>query len=68
MEVDLVINTPTKGKDAEREGFMIRRAAIEKNIGVITVLDTIKTLIEVTKRYNSDFDIENLKIYNMGKN
>lgn len=67
MEVDLVINTPTKGKDVEREGFMIRRAAIEKNIGVITVLDTIKTLIEVTKKYNSDFEIDNMNIYNMGK-
>ena len=67
MEVDLVINTPTKGKDALREGFMIRRAAIEKNISVITVLDTIKALIEVTKRYNSDLDIENMNIYNMGK-
>lgn len=66
MEVDLVINTPTKGKDALREGFMIRRAAIEKNIGVITVLDTIKVLIEVTKRYHSELDIEDMNIYNMG--
>ena len=66
-EVDLVINTPTKGKDALREGFMIRRAAIEKNIGVITVLDTIKVLIEVSKRYRSDLDIKNMNIYNMGK-
>lgn len=66
MEVDLVINTPTKGKDALREGFMIRRAAIEKNIGVITVLDTIKVLIEVTKRYHSELGIEDMNIYNMG--
>jgi carbamoyl-phosphate synthase large subunit len=67
MEVDLVINTPTKGKDALREGFMIRRAAVEKNIAVFTVLDTIKTLIEVTKRYQSDLEIKDMKIYNMGK-
>lgn len=67
MEVDLVINTPTKGKDVLREGFMIRRAAIEKNISVITVLDTIKTLIEVTKSYNAENDISKLDIYNMGK-
>ena len=66
MEVDLVINTPTKGKDAEREGFMIRRAAIEKNIAVFTVLDTIKVLIEVTKRFQSDKDISKINIYNMG--
>lgn len=66
MKVYLVINTPTKGKDAQREGFIIRRAAIEKNIGVITVLDTAKAMIEVTKRYNSDMAVRNINIYNVG--
>jgi carbamoyl-phosphate synthase large subunit len=66
MEVDLVINTPTKGKDFSREGFMIRRAAIEKNIGVITVLDTVKAMIEVTKMYGLDMIETNMNIYNMG--
>ena len=65
-EIDLVINTPTKGKDSSREGFIIRRAAIEKNIGVITVLDTAKAMIEAAKRYNSDLAEENMNIYNMG--
>jgi carbamoyl-phosphate synthase large subunit len=67
MEVDLVINTPTKGKDATREGFILRRAAIEKNIEVITVLDTVKALIAATKRYHTDFAERNMNIYNMGK-
>ncbi len=62
--VDIVINTPTKGKDSQRDGFIIRRAAIEKNIGVITVLDTIKALVEATKRYNA---AEAVKVYNIGK-
>ncbi|MGE5630770.1 MAG: carbamoyl-phosphate synthase large subunit [Caulobacteraceae bacterium] len=66
MKVDLVINTPTKGKDSQREGFIMRRAAIEKNIGVITVLDTAKAMIEVTKRYNSDTAVRNTNIYNVG--
>lgn len=66
MEIDLVINTPTKGKDSRREGFMIRRAAIEKNVTLITVLDTLKALIDATKKYKLDMDIKNINIYNMG--
>jgi carbamoyl-phosphate synthase large subunit len=62
-----VINTPTKGKDSTREGFILRRAAIEKNIEVITVLDTAKALIAATKRYHTDFAERNMNIYNMGK-
>ncbi len=67
MEFDFVINTPTKGKNAQREGFIIRRAAIERNIDVITVLDTAKALIEVSKRFNIDMAVRNMGIYNMGK-
>jgi len=46
-EVDLVVNTPTKGNDSKRDGFLIRRAAIERNIGVVTALDTFKAMIDV---------------------
>ena len=46
-EVDLVVNTPTKGNDSKRDGFLIRRAAVERNIGVITALDTFKAMIDV---------------------
>ena len=46
-QVDLVINTPTKGNDSKRDGFLLRRAAVERNIAVITSLDTLKALVEV---------------------
>ena len=46
-EVDLVVNTPTKGNDSKRDGFIIRRAAVERNIGVITALDTLRAIAEV---------------------
>ena len=46
-EVDLVVNTPTKGNDSNRDGFIIRRAAVERNIGVITALDTLRAIAEV---------------------
>ncbi|MBU5227595.1 carbamoyl-phosphate synthase large subunit [Clostridium senegalense] len=48
-KVDLVINTPTKGNKASRDGFIIRREAIEKGIGVITALDTLRAMVEVEK-------------------
>jgi carbamoyl-phosphate synthase large subunit len=65
-EVDLVLNTPTKGNDSHRDGFIIRRAAIERNIEVITALDTMKALVEVTKRLGTAEDVEKMDVYNMG--
>lgn len=47
QNISLVVNTPTKGNDSKRDGFKIRRAAIEKNIGVITSLDTLSALVNV---------------------
>lgn len=45
-EVDLIINTPTKGNDSSRDGFTMRRAAAERNIPVYTSLDTFKAWLE----------------------
>ncbi|MGL5575087.1 MAG: carbamoyl-phosphate synthase large subunit, partial [Sarcina sp.] len=63
--VDLVINTPTKGNDSKRDGFLIRRAAIERNIGVITALDTLKAIIDVKKNNletNKELEIFNIAL------
>lgn len=57
-EVDLVVNTPTKGNDSKRDGFHIRRAAIERNIGVVTALDTFKAMVEVKIKGIKDDDLE----------
>ncbi|GIM28892.1 carbamoyl-phosphate synthase (glutamine-hydrolyzing) [Clostridium polyendosporum] len=64
IEVDLVVNTPTKGNDSKRDGFHIRRAAIERNIGVITALDTFKAMAEVKKSGVEETDLE---VYDLGK-
>ena len=37
-QIDLVINTPTKGNDSKTDGFRIRRTAIESSIGVINLI------------------------------
>ena len=46
-QVDLVVNTPSKANDSKRDGFYIRRAAVERNIGVITALDTFRAIVDV---------------------
>lgn len=56
-EVDLVINTPTKANDSKTDGFHMRRAAIERNIGVMTALDTVRALVEVKKNKIEDTEI-----------
>ncbi|MBZ4663710.1 MAG: carB [Caloramator sp.] len=57
--INLVINTPTKGNDLERDGFKIRRRAIERNIRVLTSLDTLRAVIEVMEN-RVDYDVYNL--------
>ncbi|MCM8709614.1 carbamoyl-phosphate synthase large subunit [Clostridium sp. SYSU_GA19001] len=64
-EVDLVVNTPTKGNDSHRDGFVIRRTAIEKNIEVITALDTLKALVEVCRKYDNVNSTYSMKVYNI---
>ncbi|MCH5343019.1 MAG: carbamoyl-phosphate synthase large subunit [Acetatifactor sp.] len=44
-KIDLVIDTPTQGRDKSRDGFLIRRTAIETGINCITALDTANALV-----------------------
>jgi carbamoyl-phosphate synthase large subunit len=44
-QVDLVINTLTRGRDPQRDGFRIRRAAVEHNVVCLTSLDTVAALL-----------------------
>ncbi len=48
-EIQLLVNTPTKGNDSKRDGFILRRAAIERNIDVMTSLDTLNALLSFEK-------------------
>ena len=45
--VQIVVNTMTKGKQVERDGFRIRRESVENGIPCLTSLDTARTLVEV---------------------
>ena len=41
-KIDLVIDTPPQGADHSRDGFVIRRNAIETGVNVLTAIDTAK--------------------------
>ena len=45
--LDLVINTPNKGNNAQRDGFRIRRTAVESDVKIITTIDTVAALLDV---------------------
>ena len=62
-EVDIVINTPTKGNDSTRDGFKIRRTATEFSTEVMTSLDTLRALVDVKKK---EITNSNLDVYNLG--
>ena len=61
--IDMVINTPTKGNDSRRDGFRIRRAAIEASVDLFTSLDTVKALLKVM---DSKISFNDIEVYNLG--
>ncbi len=61
-QVDLVINTPTKGNDSTRDGFKIRRTAIEFQTEIMTSLDTLKAMVAVNRKHVSS---ELMKVYSL---
>ncbi|MCX6776388.1 MAG: carbamoyl-phosphate synthase large subunit, partial [Candidatus Micrarchaeota archaeon] len=48
-EIDLVINTPKKGKDSMTDGFKIRRSAVEANVPCITSIEAAFGIAEAIK-------------------
>lgn len=44
-KIDVVVDTPTQGRDKTRDGFLIRRIAIETGVNCFTSLDTVNALL-----------------------
>lgn len=63
-EVDLLINTPTKANDAQRDGFKMRRTAIEYGVDVLTSLDTINAILRMQ---DSHIDESKLEVFDVSK-
>ncbi len=43
-ELDIIIDTPREGAEASKDGFLIRRNAIETGVNVLTAIDTAEAL------------------------
>ena len=61
-KINFVINTPTKGKESNRDGFKIRRMAAECKIPCFTSLDTANALYEAIEDENSEDDLDVIDI------
>ena len=46
-KVQYVVNTTTKGKQAERDGFQIRRMSVENGVPCLTSMDTVEAILKV---------------------
>ncbi|MBG9734059.1 carbamoyl-phosphate synthase large subunit [Paenibacillus alvei] len=51
-EAHFVVNTLTKGKTPERDGFRIRREAVENGVVCMTSLDTVRALLGMLEQIN----------------
>ena len=52
--VDLIINTPTKGRKQDTDGFKIRRSAVEHSVGCVTAIDTAHAMLTVREQGRSE--------------
>ncbi len=55
--IDLVIDTPTQGRDKSRDGFLIRRTSIETGVNCITAMDTARALVTSLESANDQFTL-----------
>ncbi len=55
--IDLVIDTPTQGRDKTRDGFLIRRTAIETGVNCITAMDTARALVTSMEQKHEKFTL-----------
>jgi carbamoyl-phosphate synthase large subunit len=61
-KINMIINTPTKGRKPERDGFKIRRKSVESSIPCLTSLDTARAVIDCLKLNKG---VEDMKVVNL---
>lgn len=61
-KLSFIINTPTRGKNESRDGFKIRRLAVESKIPCFTALDTVEALYEALEKGTTEEDLEPIDI------
>ena len=60
-KIDLVIDIPSNGVEHSRDGFLIRRNAIETGVNVITAIDTAKALVSSLE----NTDLKSMELINI---
>ncbi len=58
-----VVNTPTLGKTVDRDGFLIRRAAVEARVPCLTSLDTALAVVTALRASAVSYDVAPLVAY-----
>ena len=61
-KLSFIINTPTKGKEANRDGFKIRRLAAESKVPCFTAIDTVIGFYEAIANGLKEEDLEIINI------
>ena len=61
-KLSFIINTPTKGKHESRDGFKIRRLAVESKVPCFTALDTVEALYEALEKGTKEEDLTPIDI------
>ena len=56
-EIDLIIDTPSQGVEHSKDGFVIRRHAIETGVYCLTSLDTANALLTSLEADNKDLTV-----------
>lgn len=64
-KINLVVNTPTKGRKPDSDGFKIRRKSVEISIPCLTSLDTVKAVLQCIKleKQAKDLEVINLSVF-----
>ena len=55
-KVQYVVNTTTKGKQSERDGFQIRRMSVENGVPCLTSMDTVEAILKVLESLTFSID------------
>lgn len=61
---DIILNTPTIGNNSYREGFIIRRKAIEFGVTIFTSIEAFQTVIAVNEEFDFEKELEPTEIVN----
>lgn len=61
-KLSFIINTPTKGKEANRDGFKIRRLAAESKVPCFTAIDTVIGFYDAIAKGLKEEDLELVNI------